>query len=283
METFREIDALRLYGGDIRKRTDDGYLWVNSTDALYGDQDAYRTLNALLFQGIENEEERIWVEGHRLNPEFIRRIDETIKIYIDIFTLMKERRGEFDHQVMGKRVERASSISYYEKGFTQSFFSCSKGGYDDDFSQKDGIVLIEVELIQDVPFLDYEKILIRDEYKHQEEREILLPPFLQVELEKVPLTASETKSVKDQNNCSPLGKYQLKGTAFPDYRNSISDLEQTLWEQIIAGKEAAACLLEKMNDKEKKENYELYVIWKEQLHAYLKLRFSDIWYGGDTR
>ena len=161
---IRRIDALRFYGSDTRERCSNGYMGRESQDAMFGDKNAYRTLNALLFEGIKNEQERIWIEDHLLNTEFIRRIDETVQIYTDIFTLMKVKNADFDSSAVGRRIERASSITYYENGFTQSFFSCSKSGFDTTFAQKSNIVLIEMELARNVPFIDYEKILSRREY-----------------------------------------------------------------------------------------------------------------------
>ena len=277
---LRQIDALRLYGGDTRERESDGRIGGSSKDALYGDEDAYRTLNALLFEGIKNEQERIWVEGHRLNPAFLRRIEETIRIYTDIFKLMKEERSHLTNNVIGKRVDRASSVTYYEDGFTHSFFSSSKRDYDSEFSKKNGIVLIETEITPNVPFIDYEKILNCHEYKNIEEREILLPPFLSIEMKEIQLRAVETQNIKDLNGKPPLGKYRLKAIDFPDYRKGISASPQKLWAQIMDGKETAALLLEKMNDGDKEQDYKEYILWKEKLQLYLKLQFSQVWYGG---
>ncbi|GFH89403.1 hypothetical protein IMSAGC002_00648 [Lachnospiraceae bacterium] len=277
---FRKIDALRLYGGDTRERNSDGGIGGNSKDPMYGDKDAYRTLNALLFEGVGNEQERIWVEGHKLNPDFIKRIEETVQIYTDIFTLMKEEKEDFTDSVAGKRIDRASSVMYYENGVTQSFFSSSKRGYDSEFAKKNGIVLIETKIISNVPFIDYEKILTQKEYKNWEEREILLPPFLNIEMEKVSLTKAETKKVKDLNKKPPLGKYRLTTIEFPDYRKRISDSERVLWQQIMQGKETAAGLLEKMNEGDKTQDYKEYLFWKQKLQIYLKILFSQIWYGG---
>lgn len=281
LDRFRKIDALRLYGGDARERYSDGCVGGISKDIIYGDEDAYRTLNALLFEGCRNEQERIWEEGHKLNPDFIMRIEETVQIYTDIFTLMKEEKGDFTDNVVGKRIERASSVIYYENGFTQSFFSSSKRDYESEFSRKNGIVLLETEITANVPFIDYEKILTRNEYKHWDEREILLPPFLHIEMNKVPLTAAETKKVRDLNRKPPIGKYRLKTIDFPDYRKSILDSEKALWQQITVGKEAAVYSLEKMNEGDKKQDYKEYISWKEKLQMYLKIQFSKIWYGGD--
>ena len=278
---FRRIDALRLYGGDIRERCSDGSIGRESADPLYGDKEAYRTLNALLFKGIKNEQERICKESYILNLEFIRRIDETVQIYTDIFTIMKEKFDDFDSNMVGKRVERASSMAYYKNGFTQSFLSCSKGSYDEEFSKKSGIVLLEIEIAPNVPFVDYEKVLKKEEYKNLEEREILLPPFLNIEMTKIDIVASETRRIKDLYGKPPIGKYRIKTLGMADYRRSILESEEMLWQQIVAGKECAACLLENMNRKDENQDYTRYIEWKENLHKYLKIQLSKIWYGGD--
>lgn len=277
---FRKIDALRLYGGDTRERCSDGSIGAISKDTIYGDKDAYRTLNALLFEGSGNEQERIWEEGHKLNSDFIRRIEETIRIYTDIFTLMKEKQADFADNAIGKRIDRVSSVSYYEDGFTHSFFSASKRGYDSEFSQKNGIVLIETEIVPNTPFIDYEKILTWKQYKNLEELELLLPPFLNIEMKEVPLTVADTERVRDLNGKPPLGKYRLRTIGFPDYRKSISEPEKVLWEQVIRGKERAALLLEKMNEGDRMQDYKEYISWKEIVQMYLKIKFSQIWYGG---
>ena len=279
---LRQIDALRLYGGDTREREIDGRIGGSSKDTLYGDEDAYRTLNALLFEGRKNEQERIWEERHKLNPAFLRRIEETVQIYTDIFKLMKEKRFHCTNNMIGRRIDRASSVSYYEDGFTHSFFSSSKCDYDPEFSKKNGIVLIETEIPPNVTFIDYEKNLSWDEYKNMEEREILLPPFLSIEMKKIPLRAVETQKIKDLKGKPPLGKYRLKAIDFPDYRKEISVPQKELWKQIVDGKEAAALLLEKMNDGDKTQDYKEYILWKEKLQLYLKIQFSQVWHGGDV-
>lgn len=280
LSRLRQLDALRFYGGDIRERCSDGQIGGISKDALYGDENAYRTLNALLFEGVKNEQERIWVEGHKLNSVFITRVEKTLQIYTDIFVLMKENRMNVETCVVGKRIDRASSVSYYEKGFTHSFFSVSKCDYNSEFAHKNGIVLIETHITPNVPSIDYEKIFTCKDYKNLEEKEILLPPFLNIELREEALCPTKTKKVKDLNKKPPLGKYQLRTIAFPDYRKSIFDSEEVLWEQIMEGKSSAACLLEKMNEGDKEQDYKEYSSWKEKVQLYLKVRFSQIWYGG---
>lgn len=83
MEKRKDIDMLRFYGGDIHQKNKEGEYVItnnlvnpkNKEDMLWGDRDAYRTLNALLFEGIENEKERIYKEKRKLNPVFIELIE----------------------------------------------------------------------------------------------------------------------------------------------------------------------------------------------------------------
>lgn len=56
MEKRKDIDMLRFYGGDIHQKNKEGEYVItnnlvnpkNKEDVLWGDRDAYRTLNALL-------------------------------------------------------------------------------------------------------------------------------------------------------------------------------------------------------------------------------------------
>lgn len=60
MEKRKDIDMLRFYGGDIHQKNKEGEYVItnnlvnpkNKEDVLWGDRDAYRTLNALLCFGV---------------------------------------------------------------------------------------------------------------------------------------------------------------------------------------------------------------------------------------
>lgn len=101
MEKRKDIDMLRFYGGDIHQKNKEGEYVItnnlvnpkNKEDMLWGDRDAYRTLNALLFEGIENEKERIYKEKRKLNPVFIELIENTLEIYRGIFAVMCRKKG----------------------------------------------------------------------------------------------------------------------------------------------------------------------------------------------
>ena len=144
MEKRKDIDMLRFYGGDIHQKNKEGEYVItnnlvnpkNKEDMLWGDRDAYRTLNALLFEGIENEKERIYKEKRKLNPVFIELIENTLEIYRGIFAVMCRKKGNQLSVSKIKRVDRKASLMAYLKGYTESFVSCTKGEYDDEFAAK---------------------------------------------------------------------------------------------------------------------------------------------------
>lgn len=124
MEKRKDIDMLRFYGGDIHQKNKEGEYVItnnlvnpkNKEDVLWGDRDAYRTLNALLFDGIENEKERIYKEKRKLNPVFIELIENTLEIYRGIFA------------VMCRKKQRYRRLLYYEGIRNLSFF-CKRSGF----------------------------------------------------------------------------------------------------------------------------------------------------------
>lgn len=283
MEHRAPVDMLRFYGGDIRERTDDGKVAFgkSSKDTLWGDNEAYRTLNALLFDGYENEKERIFKEKKKLKPVFIERLDETLAIYIGVFSMMCLQKEKNISAVKVKRVDRQASLNAYQKSFTGSFVACTKGAYDTEFAEKNNVILLEVEIPKESPSVDFQQFLSGNEYSNYIEQEVLLPPFLPLEIEEKPLNLKE-KKIRDMHKKPPVGKYLLRTGNFPDYRNEITASKDELYERLMRDKEEAAACLQSMNEGNWEDEYQNYIKWKEDLHNYLKLVYSDLWYGENT-
>lgn len=282
----RDIDMLRFYGGDIRKRTEDGKLLIMSSlknfrdqkDLLWGDKDAYRTLNALLFDGYENEKERIFQEKRQLNPVFIELIEETLSIYTGVFAVMCQNKEESSAVSRVKRVDRKASLNAYMKGYTESFVSCTKKNYMEEFANKNNVILLEIEAPGNSPYADYQQVVTEEEYSNYAEQEVLFPPFLSLNIEETELTKWE-RHIKDMHGHSPVGKYLLKMGGFPDYRKTITASKEELLDKIISTRNVAALSLKNMNAGMWENDYQEYVDWKDNLHNYLKLVYSDMWYG----
>ena len=281
MKNRNSVDMLRFYGGDIRERTEKGTVCFGKAaqDPLWGDQYAYRTLNALLFEGYENEKERIFQEKQKLNPAFIERLEETLEIYTGVFSMMCMQREKNMSSVIVRRVDRQASLNAYRKGYTGSFVACTKGMYDEEFAQKNQVILLEVEISERIPAVDLQQFLSADEYSHYDEQEVLLPPFLPLQIEERQLSFLEKKRIRDMHKNSPVGKYLLRMEKFPDYRKEVPFTLSELREQLICNKEKAAACLYAMNEGKWEVDYRDYTKWKENLHIYLKLLFSELWYG----
>ena len=196
MEKRKDIDMLRFYGGDIHQKNKEGEYVItnnlvnpkNKEDVLWGDRDAYRTLNALLFDGIENEKERIYKEKRKLNPVFIELIENTLEIYRGIFAVMCRKKGNQLSVSKVKRVDRKASLMAYLKGHTESFVSCTNGEYDDEFASKNNIILLEIESLENTPYVDYQQVITMQEYCNYDEKEVLFPPFLSLNVSEIELT-----------------------------------------------------------------------------------------------
>ena len=103
-----------------------------------------------------------------------------------------------------------------------------------------------------------------------------------LEIKQVSLNKKETKMLRDMNGNAPVGKYFLKLGKFPDYRQEIRASKEELKERVQKGSMLAASELQKMNNGQWEEDYSKYVGWKQDLHAYLKLVYSDMCYGEKT-
>ena len=276
-----ERDALRLYEGDTRIRDEAGNLLLRqSTDPFYGNKHAYRTLNALLIPGIDNEFSRIEKEGKQLKTIFAEQLEETIRLYCRIFSLMCLCRNdgkEKKEEIVVKRIERNDSLALLKDGHTISFFSASKAGYQKEFAQKDGIILLEVHIIPDVPYLDLEKVLGK-EYLAIDEREILLPPFVSITVQEGKLQQADRK-IRDLNKKPPLGKYWILADKFPAFVPEPEGytLAGQMEKEILEERETAVNAIHAMNQKNWTQDFSAYCTWKRKFQTYLRYRFLDMW------
>ena len=269
-------DAIRLYGGDIRIRDEEGIVCNReSLDNVYGDENLYKTINVLLFPGITNEYDRVFKEESSLNEAFVERIEETIKIYLNIFQAMCENRKEdCEGIVTAYRVEREGAINALKEGKTKSFLSASLTNYDDTFAEKSSIVLVKLHMLRQVPYIDFHKVL-QNEYQNVEEQEVLIAPFIDVELREMALTMDEKNSMQDMNGNPPVRKYYMYVAQFTPSATSHDKSELLKW--IVSNRKVAVDAINAMNRGEWDRDFEQYLKWKGCLQMYLYQELSDLW------
>lgn len=278
MLTDKEINAIRFYEGDIRKRGENGQILENEKEqGFYGTPSAYRTINCLMFEGTCNEEERIKEKSGKLVPELFGEIDKVIEVYCDILRAMCKMGSETadGKKKLVYRTERGVSVEELKKGYTVSFTSTSKEDKPEDFlKKKTGLTLLNFVIPPGIPYLDFQKVLGK-EYQFEDQKEILLPPFLEIELEELELTEAE-KEYRDADNQPPQAKYLVlvKGV-----REQNPQAETKIRKPLTAERnQKSAELLGKMVKKEPltQDEKEEYCLWKKDVRAVIWNEFQKI-------
>ena len=85
-----------------------------------------------------------------------------------------------------------------------SFTSTSIGGFLDAYRDRKGITLIKFSIPENVSCIDVAEVL--DFYAKPDEKEVLLPPFMRLNLTEIPLTTAEL-SITDSDGKSPVNSY----------------------------------------------------------------------------
>lgn len=275
--TRKELDSIRFYQGDVRKRNKDGSFSDEPEEGFRGLRSAYKTMNCLMFPGIENEIERINEKKAKLIPQLLIEVDQVVEVYCDIFRAMcksVKRNGEQEYR-RSYRTERGVSAEELKKGSTVSFTSTSKSSNPEEFLKtKSDLTLLEILIPASVPQLDFEE-LFSDSNLYPQQREILLPPFLNICVERLELEESE-KDYRDVNGNPPKGKYLVlveEGMNLDRIQEDTAGIRLGKQEN-----EKAAAILEKLIQGAELTGEELrdYCGWKAAFRNKIKQEFGKI-------
>lgn len=274
----KELDSIRFYQGDVRKRKADGSLSDELQEGFWGQRSAYKTMNCLMFPGIDNEMERIREKNAVLIPQLLMEVDLIVEMYCDIFRAMCKCRDN-SHETMYRktyRTERGISAEELKKGYTVSFTSTSKSSSPEEFlKEKSGLTLLEILIPANVPQLDFEEIFCDDNLFPQQ-REIMLPPFLKIQMEELSLCETE-KAYRDVDGNPPKGKYLVEITDEMDF-TEISKEDSLGIQMTEAENKEAADFLEKLTQGMdiSEEEVRKYCGWKAAFRNKIKKEFSRI-------
>lgn len=278
MITRKEIDAIRFYQGDIRKRDENGNITEDvQEEGFFGTPSVYRTINCLMFDGIINEKDRIKEGNGKIVPDILLQIDEIIEVYCDIYRAMcKSIEGCRDEKKrLVYRTDRGSSIEQLKKGYTISFTSTSKENKPEKFlKKKTNLTLLNIVVPKDVPQLDFQNAL-GDDYLFAQQKEILLPPFLKIHLEKMELTEEE-QQYRDADNQPPSAKYlvMVDGLLEKNPEEAYSSGEPLTAKR---NKKSVEILNKMINHKELTETeVKLYCSWKRDFRRIIWIEFQKI-------
>lgn len=161
--TKDEKDYLRWYTGDTRERTAEGYL-ISSYTQKSASQ--YKLVNMLLYEGMENECERLKDNNGYL--PIIKDINDVLSLYEVLINIAKHIKCE---TMVLYRIERQRAIDFMkQKNFKSSFLSCSKDKPCAKFEYKNDGRIIKFEL-KDAYVIDVYEVL-KNEYEKNDEKEV---------------------------------------------------------------------------------------------------------------
>lgn len=263
--TDQMICALRFYTGDIS-------WWHGKAQeaAFWQDRNAYLTLNALFYEGIGNELAR--AREHKfLNPIFLDDIGRLLNVCEDLIKAMWIC-GKGAPLQRAYRVERMSGFEEMRlAGHTISPTSTSQNGFLPDYRNKKGLVLLDFMIGQGVPRADMDRLLPC--YSKAEEKEILLAPWLPLEIHERPLTEKE-REIRDYDGCPPRMACQVT-VKKPKWAHYMEHGETEHF--VRSGADAGKRVLEAISQMKTpgQEDVAAYSLWKKSFQDYLKVRCSQ--------
>ncbi|MBR2283254.1 MAG: hypothetical protein IJ874_02390 [Ruminococcus sp.] len=241
----KQLEAVRYYIGD-----------VSGNDPFWGSGKAYLVLNSLFYPGISTESARA-AEKKYLEPEILADTERLVGLLTDLLSAFTPAGRE----IMCCRVERAADYAQMKSaGRTLSFTSTSTAGFLSAYQDRLGIALMEFEITPDCPCIDMAQAL--ESYAKPDEQEVLLPPFLGLNITELPLT-QEHMRITDAAGQPP----ELFCHAIP-YVMPCNAEPETL---PVGGNEAGMRVLKALNSgtAPEKDDVELYVKWKSALVSIL--------------
>ncbi len=209
----KEINALKYYIGD-----------VEGNHPFYGDGKAYVVLNSLFFPDIHSEKMRA-AEGKYLNPAIIAEVPRLLDFFNSIFSVFGK--SLLKQSCTAYRVERMADFEICRSlGRTVSLTSTSTAGFLDAYRDRRGIALMKFNLSEGSHIINVAEIL--DFYAKPEEAEILLPPFVTLDIRDLKLT-DEQRCITDCDGNQPITSVEVNiGDICDDVNNEnihISDCD----------------------------------------------------------
>lgn len=275
--TDREIDSICLYAGSGVP---------GKPGRFYQLPNAYQTFNLLMTEGLEGEQIRVCAERQVPDPIYIRDWRRTLEVFTDIFHAQCRYR-EFaarEKIFFPRTLYRADRKMNIERmrslGHTFAFTSVSKEGYLPDFAAgKWDPALVEITLDGSCPYLDLAAVL-KEEYVYTKEAELLLPPFVYVELRGGDYLSKAQLKELGLDTGTPVLAYQASFGGFCGEENDNDPY--TLIQRLEQDKESAAKVLEDICRHHSlsgltEEAIQCYTGWKQIFSRLVRMCFRWIW------
>lgn len=266
-----EVAALCLYAGN----------GVGKAGFFYQCRNAYQTFNLLMMDGFSGEEVRVIQEKQRPYGQYIMEWRKTLEVLTDILNaqckFMLHNRETDSVSYTLSRVDRQVNFDMMcRRKETFAFTSTSTAGFLPEIAQsKKGLVLLNIVLTRQVPFLDYARLL-HQAYTYSDEQEVLLPPFLKVlHISEEPLSQREVARFNSTEGPA-VQKYTVVLGEFAPGEPDMDEMEVIRY--LDANKYAAAATLDRLRNGEPLHEDEktAYLSWKKQFQLLVRSCFGNV-------
>lgn len=262
---------------------------------FYSIDNGYEIINMLLFQGIENERARLQIEKRAIDDKILDHMENLLEVYGYLYSVMCKYTYHTAkaEKLLTYRDDRRHTYQCMQTGMNDSFLSTSfiaerkpaVSGRENYFQKKDGLVLMDVEALDTVEHVDMNDVL-EAQSKYPDENEVLYPPFLYLDTERMSLTLEEIQ-LKDIHKKSPYGKVHviLKGSTI-DPKNLTEEEKnrlEVIRKKLIAQDEIKNIktvwnVIRNGEESEYSKEIEKYCQWKKLLKLYLRETYAQIKY-----
>lgn len=242
-----------------------------------------------MMEGLDGENIRICTEMQSPNGIYIREWQRTLEVFTDIFhaqcryySYAAARDKPSIPLIQGYRVDRKLNVDMMQNQCrTFAFTSISKNQYLSEIAKgKKDLVLLKVTADGVFPYVDFADIL-KENYVYAQEAEILLPPFLDtdVNISSAPLSETEN-TLHGLNGSIPVCQYDVHFHGF--HCEDIGRDPYILIENLERNKETAADTLESICAQRKivglpERELQCYLDWKENFRFLVQKCFYTIW------
>lgn len=157
------------------------------SDVFYQQSDAFQSFNLFLMEGQDGERVRICIEKQQPKCIYIRRWTKTLEVMEDLFRVQckyacqQVSAGKSLPNPLVRDDRKVNVVQMLEAGRTVAFTSTSKDTMREGFlGKKQDPHVLHITLSEQVPYLDFEGFW-GSAYSYEEEREVLLPPMVEID------------------------------------------------------------------------------------------------------
>lgn len=240
---------------------------VSGSDVFWSEPKAYLVLNSLFYDGTETEKART-AEGKSLNPAILNDVDRLLDFYDNMFSAFRKCHAGRD--IITYRVERYNDfLPIWNTNHTVSFTSTSSGGFLDRYRDRKEITLMKFVIPESISCISVAEVL--EFYAKPDEEEILLPPFMYLDLIQTVPTEKEMK-ITDSDGKSP----ENSCIAVCNCWNDI-DIKERTENLSPEGAKAGQRVYDSLNNNRipLAEDVEIYTEWKRDFRKIYRRTYKD--------